>query len=67
MVEKQLVLAHRGLTLPRTVLRHLDKLSIFAHSHVSLEHQRLARRYVVRGIELAELRHETTEFCDFWC
>ena len=51
MVEKHELLAHRGLTLPRSVLRRLDKVGIFAQSHVSLEHQHLARRYVVRGIE----------------
>ncbi|HEV2224600.1 MAG TPA: hypothetical protein VGR84_16535 [Candidatus Acidoferrales bacterium] len=50
-MEKQNVLAHRGLTLSRNVLRRLDKVGIFAQSHVSLEHQHLARRYVVRGIE----------------
>jgi hypothetical protein len=51
MTEKQAVLAHRGLALPRNVLRCLDKVGIFAQSHVSLEHQHLARRYVVRGVE----------------
>jgi hypothetical protein len=51
MVEKQDVLSHRGLTLSRNVLRRLERVGIFAQSHVSLEHQHLARRYVVRGIE----------------
>jgi hypothetical protein len=51
MVEKKGILSHRGLTLPRNVLRRLDRVGIFAQSHVSLEHQHLARRYVVRGIE----------------
>jgi len=51
MVQKQDFLAYRGLTLSRSVLHRLDKLGIFAQSHVSLEHQHLARRYVVRGIE----------------
>jgi hypothetical protein len=51
MVEKQDVLSHRGLTLSRTLLRRLERLGILAQSHVSLEHQHLARRYVVRGIE----------------
>jgi hypothetical protein len=51
MAEKQDVLAHRGLILSRNVRRRLDKLGIFAQSHVSLEHQHLAHRYVVRGIE----------------
>lgn len=51
MVEKLELLARRGLTLPRNVLRRLERVGIFAQSHVSLEHQHLARRYVVRGIE----------------
>ena len=44
-------LAHRGLTLPRRVLRRLDQVGIFVQPQVSLEHQSLARRYVVRGVE----------------
>ena len=43
--------ALRGLTLPRNVLRRLDKVGILAQPHVSLEHQHLAGRYVVRGVE----------------
>lgn len=50
-MEKQNVLAHRGLTLPGSVIRRLYKAGIFAQAHVSLEHQHLARRYVVRGME----------------
>lgn len=51
MLAKHDMLAHRGLTLPRPVLRHLAAVGIFAQAHVSLEHQHLARRYVVRGAE----------------
>lgn len=51
MLAKQDMLAHRGLTLPRTLLRRLAEIGIFARAHVSLEHQHLARRYVVRGDE----------------
>lgn len=51
MIAKQDMLAHRGLTVPRPVLRYLAGVGIFAQAHVSLEHQHLARRYVVRGIE----------------
>src|SRR5271168_2077085 len=40
-----------GLTLSRQALRVLQERGIFAHSPVSLEHQNLARRYVVRGLE----------------
>jgi len=51
MPDKQDSLARRGLTLSRRVLRHLNEVGIFAQSQVSLEHQHLAKRYVVRGIE----------------
>jgi hypothetical protein len=51
MADKQDSLANRGLTLSRRVLRRLNEVGIFAQSQVSLEHQHLANRYVVRGIE----------------
>ena len=51
MPNNQEFLARRGLTLTRGVLRRLKEVGIFARSQVSLEHQHLARRYVVRGIE----------------
>jgi len=40
-----------GLRLTRQALRVLKDRGIFAHSPVSLEHQHLAKRYVVRGLE----------------
>jgi len=40
-----------GLTLSRPELRVLRERGIFVRSAVSLEHQHLARRYVVRGLE----------------
>jgi hypothetical protein len=40
-----------GLRLPRHVLRTLRERGIYAHSAVSVEHQHLAGRYVVRGVE----------------
>jgi len=40
-----------GLRLSRHSLRVLKDRGIFAHSPVSLEHQHLAKRYVVRGLE----------------
>lgn len=51
MPDKQDSLASRGLTLSRRALRCLNEVGIFAQSQVSLEHQNLAKRYVVRGIE----------------
>ena len=43
--------ARRGLILPRSALRKLAEAGIFAKAAVSLEHQHLAHRYVIRGIE----------------
>lgn len=51
MPDKQDCLARRGLALPRRVLRRLDAAGIFVQSGVTLEHQHLAGRYVMRGIE----------------
>ena len=51
MPDNQDFLARRGLTLSRRVLRRFNQVGIFAQSQVSLEHQHLAKRYVVRGIE----------------
>ena len=51
MQDKNDNLARRGLTLSRQVLKRLNDVGIVAQSGVSLEHQHLADRYVVRGIE----------------
>lgn len=51
MEGKQKLLARRGVTLPRRVLRRLDQVGIHVRPQVSLEHQSLAKRYVVRGVE----------------
>lgn len=40
-----------GLRLPRPILRVLRERGIFAQTAVSVEHQHLAQRYVVRGLE----------------
>ncbi len=40
-----------GLVLPRYVLRVLRQRGIFAQPSIRVEHQHLARRYVVRGLE----------------
>lgn len=45
------LLARRGLLLPRQVRRPLDEVGIHPRPDVSLEHHRLANRYVVRGVE----------------
>ena len=40
-----------GLRLSRQALRVLRERGIFAQSSVRLQHQQLANRYVVRGLE----------------
>jgi hypothetical protein len=45
------LLARRGLILPRRIRRRLDEVGIHARPEVSLEHQHLANRYVIRGVE----------------
>jgi hypothetical protein len=56
--------AHRGLILPGRVRRRLREVGIFARPEVSLEHQHLARRYVLRGVEsggaIQEMGHYVT-------
>ena len=40
-----------GLALPRRAVRILKERGIFAHPLMSVEHQQLAQRYVLRGLE----------------
>ena len=56
--------SQRGLTLPRRVRRRLREVGILARAEVGLEHQHLARRYVIRGVEsggaVREMGHYVT-------
>lgn len=45
------VLARQGLRLPQVVLKHLRNAGIYCQPSVSVEHQNLARKYVLRGVE----------------
>lgn len=45
------VLARQGLRLPQIVLKRLRDAGIYCQPTVSVEHQNLARKYVVRGVE----------------
>ena len=40
-----------GLSLPASVLKALQKRGIYCSPNVSVEHQHLANRYVLRGVE----------------
>ncbi len=56
---------HRGLNLPGRVRRQLRDLGIVARAEVSLEHQHLARRYVVRGVESGGAIREAGHYVTF--
>jgi hypothetical protein len=51
MKNKPEVIRATGLILPRRVIRRLIDAGIYAEASVTLEHQHLAKRYVVRGVE----------------
>src|SRR5229473_6807081 len=48
---RQTFMGIAGLPMSRRAVRVLKDRGIFAHSLVSIEHQQLAHRYVVRGLE----------------
>ncbi len=45
------ILARKGLRLPSATLRQLQNTGIYCQPTVSIEHQHLAKRYVLRGVE----------------
>jgi hypothetical protein len=45
------LLARQGLRLPAVTLRHLRSAGIYCQPSISIEHQHLAKRYVLRGVE----------------
>ena len=54
-----------GLALPSNVLRALQKRGIYCTPGVSLEHQHLARRYVLRGVESGGAVSDMGRACAF--
>jgi hypothetical protein len=54
-----------GLRLSRQALRVLKERGIFVHSPVSLEHQHLAKRYLVRGLESGGAAGEIGRYVTF--
>jgi hypothetical protein len=57
--------ARRGLNLPKRVRSRLREVGIFARAEVSLEHQHLAHRYVLRGVESGGATQETGHYVSF--
>jgi hypothetical protein len=50
-LEQREVLARQGLRLPALTLKHLRNAGIYCQPSISIEHQHLAKRYVLRGVE----------------
>jgi hypothetical protein len=50
-VDHRELLARQGLRLPAVTLNHLRTAGIYCQPSISIEHQHLARKYVLRGVE----------------
>jgi hypothetical protein len=57
--------ALHGLALPARVLRAIQKRGIYCTPGVSLEHQHLAKRYVLRGVESGGAVSDMGRACAF--
>lgn len=59
------VAGRRGLSLPGRVRSRLRRVGVFARPQVSLEHQHLAHRYVLRGVESGGAIQEIGHYVSF--
>jgi hypothetical protein len=59
------LLALRGMRLPAITLRGLRTAGIYCQSSVSIEHQHLAKRYVLRGVESGGAVADLGAYCSF--
>ena len=50
-LDRHELLARQGLRFPVIILRHLRNAGIYCQPTVSIEHQHLDKRYVLRGVE----------------
>lgn len=50
-LDQREVLARQGLRLPALTLKHLRSVGIYCQPSISIEHQHLAKRYILRGVE----------------
>jgi hypothetical protein len=57
--------ALHGLVLPNSVLRALQKRGIYCTPGITLEHQHLAKRYVLRGVESGGAVSDMGRVCVF--
>jgi hypothetical protein len=65
MKAKNEVVRAAGLILPRRAIRRLIDAGIYSEASVTLEHQHLAGRYVVRGVESGGANAEIGRYVTF--
>jgi hypothetical protein len=58
-------LARYGLAIPRQVLKALEKRGIYCQPSVSIEHQHLAKRYVLRATESGGAVADMGRYCAY--
>jgi hypothetical protein len=61
------ILALRGLRLPAITLKGLQTAGIYCQPAVSIEHQHLAGKYVLRGVESGGAVADLGTYCGFVC
>jgi hypothetical protein len=54
-----------GIPLGRPALRALEKRGIYSHTSISIEHQHLAKRYVLRGVESGGAVSDMGRYCAY--
>ena len=59
------LIARQGLRLPLITLRQLKATGIYCQPTLSIEHQHLARKYVLRGVECGGAVAELGIYCGF--
>jgi hypothetical protein len=64
-LDQREVLARQGLRMPAVTLKHLRSAGIYCQPSVSIEHQYLAKKYVLRGVESGGAVAELGAYCSF--
>jgi len=62
---KQEIVARQGLRLPAITLKRLRGAGIYCQPTISIEYQRKAKSYILRGVESGGAVPEIGEYCSF--
>jgi len=64
-LEHRELLARQGLRFPAIILGHLRTARIYCQPTVSIEHQHLGKRYILRGVESGGAATDLGVYCSF--